>query len=88
MKQRAVRRGAGPDSDVRVEGIEVKLAAAIHDHRQFRRERQRGRCNRGAQLCGQRVRIDQGSGLARQRIGEDGHAVADIEFERSDGGGE
>ena len=88
MKQRAVCGGAGPDSDVRVEGIKVKLAAAIHDHRQFRRERQRGRCDGVAQLCGQRVRIDQGSGIARQRIGEDWHAVADIESERRDRSGE
>ena len=88
MKHWAVRRGDGADFDIRVEGIEVKLAAPIHDHRQFRRERQRGRCDGVAQLRGQRVRIDQRSGIARQRIGEDRHAVADIEFERRDGSGE
>lgn len=88
LKQRAVCSGAGPDSDVRVEGIKVKLAAAVHDHRQFRRERQRRRCNGVAQLCGQRVRVDQGSGIARQRIGEDRHAIADIKSERRDCSGE
>ena len=87
MERHAFCLGDRAQADVGRERIEREAAAAIDDHRDFRRKTKRGRCDGAAQIGGNGVGIEQCGGIVFKRIGDDRHAIANIAIERSDRSG-
>ncbi len=81
----ACRDRAQPD--IGGKRIEIEAPAAIDDHRDLGRKREPGVGDGLAKVSGKFVRIDQRGGIVGQRIGDDRHALADVDVERGDRSG-